>query len=496
MPKKGGKKGAGGKQAAMTDEERLVYIQQKVQAEEENARRKEDMLTQFLKDKLQKEERNSAINLNKLTQQWRTVLRQTRAAELRSEIAVLSQTFERVLDRKESVIRSLVSDLSEAEQQSSLALRAHLRCLDRLLELQKDRVAALELQWNKSLEELSSEYNTEREQILTQHQKESAYLEDVTFALDQHYAEINSEAIQEFHSSRDEIRNRNIEDKHALRLQMEGTVEELWGQVLQDQQNYNEASESRRIAYESLRVKYKGSAQEITQQMEHLQKMQDSINALHFRLSTSHKESEMSACGLRAAREEVARKARQLKAKLSVAQAADRRQLANLTVHSDNTTKKLQDIIGKGEKLLRLAEMCRKLETEQEKVLPFYTSSLSAEELSQERAHAMEPPSEELAQAMLDYNVLEKFWQRYNKVLLDRLCLEREKAVLGRENQQLRILLKQYLDGISVSDEILHQQNPLLMVSRPSPQATPTSETQTHKRYTVIEAAHVVQHTL
>lgn len=47
-----------------------------------------------------------------------------------------------------------------------------------------------------------------------------------------------------------------------------------------------------------------------------------------------------------------------------------------------------------GETLLRLADVCRKLETEQEKVLPFYTSSLNAEELSQEKAHAMEAMSE------------------------------------------------------------------------------------------------------
>ena len=49
MPKKGVKKGAGGKQSAMTEEERLVYMQQKAHAEDELARRKEDMLTQFLK---------------------------------------------------------------------------------------------------------------------------------------------------------------------------------------------------------------------------------------------------------------------------------------------------------------------------------------------------------------------------------------------------------------------------------------------------------------
>ncbi|KAL7891580.1 hypothetical protein AOLI_G00010560 [Acnodon oligacanthus] len=496
MPKKGGKKGAGGRQAAMTEEERLVYLQQKAQAEEEMARRKEDMLTQFLKDKLEKEERNSAINMHKLTQQWRAVLRQTRAAELRGDIAILSQTFERVLDRKDSVIRSLVSDLSEAEQQSALALRAHLQCLDRLLELQKGRLAALKLQWNNSLEELSSEYNTEREQILMQHQQDSDYLEDVAFAMDQHYAEIDSEARQDYQSTRDELKNRNIEEKHALRIQLEGTVEELWQQFQQALQSYNKATEDRHITFDSLRAKDQRSAKEIDLQMRRLQKMQDSINALRSRLSSSQKESEMSAQGLRAAREEVTQKVQQLKAKLSVVRAAERKQLANLTMHSNNTTKKLQDIIAKGEKLLCLAEMCRNFETEQEKVLPFYSSSLSAEDLNQDREHVMEPPSEELAQAMLDYTVLEKFWQRYNKVLLEHLCLEREKMVLSRENQQLRVLLKQYLDGISVSDEVICQRNPLLMVSRQSLQATPTSEAQTQKRHKVIEAAHVVQHTL
>lgn len=34
----------------------------------------------------------------------------------------------------------------------------------------------------------------------------------------------------------------------------------------------------------------------------------------------------------------------------------------------------------KGERILKIAEMCRKLETEEEKVLPFYASSLTHEE--------------------------------------------------------------------------------------------------------------------
>nr|XP_046198294.1 dynein regulatory complex subunit 2 [Oncorhynchus gorbuscha]XP_046198295.1 dynein regulatory complex subunit 2 [Oncorhynchus gorbuscha]XP_046198296.1 dynein regulatory complex subunit 2 [Oncorhynchus gorbuscha]XP_046198298.1 dynein regulatory complex subunit 2 [Oncorhynchus gorbuscha]XP_046198299.1 dynein regulatory complex subunit 2 [Oncorhynchus gorbuscha] len=495
MPKKGAKKGGAGKQAGMTEEERLLYMQQRAQAEDEMSKRKEDMLTQFLKDKLQKEERNSAVNLHKLTQQWRAVLRQTRAAELRSDIAVLSQTFERVLDRKDSVIKCLVCDLSEAEQQSAQALRSHLECVDCLLALQKGRLASLEQQWNSGLEGLSYEFNSEREQILSQHQQECAYLEDVTFAMEQFYMEVDGEARQDYQSTRDDIKNRNIEEKHALRIQLEGTVEGLWRQFQQALRSYNEATEDRHIAFESLRTRDQRSAQEIDTQMRRLQKMQDSISALRSRLNSSQKESEGAARGLRAAREEVTLQARQLKAQLSRARAAERNQLTNLTVHSNAAAKNLQGIITKGERLLRLAEICRKLETEHEKVLPFYTSSLTAEEESQERANAMETPSEELAQAMLDYLVLERFWQRYNKVLLERLCLERERGALTQENQQLRILLRQYLDGISVSDEILRHRNPLLMVSRPTLGVQPTADAQ-RKRHTVIEAAHVVQRTL
>ena len=49
--------------------------------------------------------------------------------------------------------------------------------------------------------------------------------------------------------------------------------------------------------------------------------------------------------------------------------------------------------------------MCRKLETEEEKVLPFYASSLTAEEQDDVNAAVMEPPSQELA-AVSDMNII------------------------------------------------------------------------------------------
>jgi dynein regulatory complex subunit 2 len=66
---------------------------------------------------------------------------------------------------------------------------------------------------------------------------------------------------------------------------------------------------------------------------------------------------------------------------------------------------------------------------------------------------------------MKDYLSLENFWKRYNKVLLDKSSLDKEKQMLSTENSQLRLLLKQYLDGISVNDEVLSNTNPLLIVN-------------------------------
>ncbi|KAJ7999153.1 hypothetical protein DPEC_G00212440 [Dallia pectoralis] len=493
MPKKAAKKG--GKQAGMTEEERVLYMQQRVQAEDEMAKRKEDMLTQFLKDKLQKEERNSSVNLHKLTTQWRAVLRQTRLVELRADIDILSQTFERVLDRKNSVIKCLVSDLSEAEHQSAQAIRSHLHCVDCLLALQKGRLASLQQQWSSSLEELCAEFNIEREQILSQHKTESVYQEDVTFAMEQHYTDLDGEARQDHQSTRDEIKNRSIEEKHALRIQHDGMVENLWSQLQQAQSNYKEATEDSLIAFQLLRSRDLLSSKEIDTQMRKIQKMQESIAALRSRLNSIQRESVGVTQDLRTAREEVTLQTHQLRAQLSNARAAERSQLTNLSVYSNGATKTVQGVIAKGERLLRMAEMCRKLETEHEKVLPFYTSSLTAEEESQERAYVMEPPSEVLAQAMLEYSILERFWQRYNKVLLEQHCLEQERGVLTEENHQLQGLVKQFLDGISVNDEILRHHNALLIVSQPTLRAPPTVDSQ-HRRHTVIEAAHITQHTL
>ncbi|KFO72604.1 Coiled-coil domain-containing protein 65, partial [Cuculus canorus] len=106
------------------------------------------------------------------------------------------------------------------------------------------------------------------------------------------------------------------------------------------------------------------------------------------------------------------------------------------------------------ERILQLAEMCRRLETEEEKVLPFYPSSLAEDEQRDARWVLVESPTEPLARALRDYVGLERFWQRFNKVKLEEQALERERVALSQRNRWLRELLRRYLAGFSITREV------------------------------------------
>ena len=60
-------------------------------------------------------------------------MREAKSKELKKDIEILSQTFERVVDRKKSVIDSLAKDLEESEEQYGMALRCHLQQVDYLI---------------------------------------------------------------------------------------------------------------------------------------------------------------------------------------------------------------------------------------------------------------------------------------------------------------------------------------------------------------------------
>ncbi|KAF5900410.1 coiled-coil domain-containing protein 65, partial [Clarias magur] len=430
-PKKGGKKGGKSKKKQMTEEERVLFMLQKAQAEKALAKLKEDLRMQLLK----KEEQNSKANLHKVNQKWLSYMRQTRVAELQEDFKILQQTFERVLALKNNAIKVLVRHLSEQEQQSTMARGAHLQKLDNLLEVQKKQLDTIEPHWNKALKLISTEFN--REKLCKLHKQETEYLETARLALERRYDEINTEAILECRSIREDIELEHNTSKQAVEI----TAKELRQGYKQELQQYTEAIAEQEEKVSSLPCYDQDLLTRQIMQIRHIKNLEVTNDALETHLSSSQLESETHVSRIQAECEKVRQKLQELRAELCSAQATERTRLANQTMYINETIKRLEDIMSKGERLLRLTEMCRKHEIEPKMVLSFYTLTLNAEELSQDSAHAMEAKSEEQAQAMTDSADLEKFWQRHNKVQLECFCLERIKRSLRLENEQLVSLI-------------------------------------------------------
>ena len=78
-----------------------------------------------------------------------------------------------------------------------------------------------------------------------------------------------------------------------------------------------------------------------------------------------------------------------LKKKMAKQRAQKEEHLGTLVTNSLACMKKLNDCKNLGERILKTAELCRKLETEKEKVLPFYQSDPDAQEESDKKVDAI-----------------------------------------------------------------------------------------------------------
>ncbi|KFB49690.1 hypothetical protein ZHAS_00018081 [Anopheles sinensis] len=108
--KKGGNKN---KLAKMSEEERARYLQHRADMEEEARRRKQQLIATFMKNKLKREDAFARLNLAKINQEWRTILRNIKCKELKEEVEAVEKTCTECIENKNAVIKRLLCDLDE-----------------------------------------------------------------------------------------------------------------------------------------------------------------------------------------------------------------------------------------------------------------------------------------------------------------------------------------------------------------------------------------------
>ncbi|XP_035291518.1 dynein regulatory complex subunit 2-like [Anguilla anguilla] len=468
MTEKGGEKG-GGRRAAMSGE-----VQQKSLAEDKMAEQKR-IKAEVLAELMRKDEQRSAVNEYKLMSKWRAIFRQAQQKALRSEIDVLMHTFERVLDHKDSVAKTLTDDITEAKQQSDHAVRSHQQNVDQLLDLQTTRLNALSQDFSTQLDGLRADHNAELEKIMAQHRQDLIEHQDAMFALDEQHSELQSKAQLDLKSAcydiKDEVKRRGNAEQTLLWERLTLT----WQEAKSASKRYHEATDGNRDACEALQARVERCTAENGDLAKTLTRMQKSQEALQAGLKDSRAEDKLAMAAMQASLDRELEKGRQQTSELCRFQAKQEAKLMNLTVQHRQASKALQGVAEKGRKLVRLVEACRKLETKGEQAQPFCRPSGGLEGQSVAMAH--QEGASEPAQLKQDYAGLEGVWDRLSSVQLDKACLQRYKAELLQEGRRLRALTSQCLSKpaasqcqrkSAASQSTLHQSSSLLMTTRAS----------------------------
>jgi len=448
----------------------------------------------YLKSQAQIEAKNSKYNLNKIQESWLKIMRSAKTKQLKKDVEIISQNHERDVDRKDAILQMLDRDLDEAEEQHQVAVRSHLLNVDRLLEIQQSRLQALEDDFQKDVATLEEEFRVEREQIMEKHTLEKRELTIIVQQVEQDEKNREQQDVTEHQSAYELIRNKNIEEDHQMRSHLEERIEQMKEKCNAHLQSYRTATEANTADYKTYLARDASLSKQVERKLRQVERMQSQITHWKLKIQQNRQECEERNAQLRTEKDHIAKHFQELKAKMNRFRNEEKKRLTDLTQNARGCIKNLKDQLSLAEKILKTAELCRKFETEREKVLPFYLSrEVEVEELQFDDDDLKEEIKESLADTGIDeWTYLDTFFKRFNKVKLDHLAIEKERQRLEKENVQLRSILKQFLDGVSVNEDVLSQPNPLLVVNgKVNLNHIPVKRA--HEKKVVIEAAHHVQ---
>lgn len=377
-------------------------------------------------------------------------------------------------------------DLEESDEQYLVALRRHLQNMDRLIEIQDTRLLALETSFQADLHTLESEFAAEKRQIEEQHNFDKKELEDVMLTVEEEEKERENEERQDHDQAREELRNKNLEELNVLRITLESQIMELEKHFEAAHLNYLQNTDQMTADFKKLTKKDQELTREITIKIRKINRLQESISHWRTKIKSNIKECEERNKAVKTEKDSVTQHYQELKARMNQFRDIQNQRLTELTRSARETQKVLTEEKEQGIKLLKLAELARKYETEREKVLPFYSSSVEDEAIAEEESNEMmksvqttakqyeqkdeeeqdyHAKFEDNGKDVEEWNSLDCFYKKFNKVMVDKLAIERERDRLKSENSQLQSLLKRYLDGIAVNDDVLTSYNPLLVVN-------------------------------
>jgi hypothetical protein len=184
----------------------------------------------------------------------------------------------------------------------------------------------------------------------------------------------------DFESLREETKNKNVEELESMKHDLIKKIEDLDKEFEVNFNRYVSDTESKADNYKKLLKDNEKSSLKINTYQRSINRLKEQIAYWSLKMQQNTRECEERNSKLRKEKDMIVKHYHDLKRKMIQFREDEERRLGNLTMNSKMCMDKLKEYQRLGEKILKTAELCRKLETEKEKVLPFYQSDPDTQE--------------------------------------------------------------------------------------------------------------------
>jgi dynein regulatory complex subunit 2 len=337
---------------------------QKQQAEEKRKIIDERLLRNFLTNLSEEEIKYSKINKLKLLSDWRVIMRIAKIDDTRKLLELYYQNFERELDNKDAILQMLDRDIEEAEEHYNIALNNHFIHIRQLTSLQDSRVKGLFQEFAKDVDELDLEFTREMQEIEENFREEQGEINRMRTMIQREY----DLKIEEVRRELTDLSNSQVQKINEIYSRIQDNIKKIG---IQDNGKFsNEMSEIRQKAEEKNKHDKDniGLLNELEKQIAFKKKKVDRHNEelkqWKIKIKQNNEDWELKNDALKKEKEKIMESYKFLKKKLIAFRNNQREKLKKLVKNSWDCITKLKEYIKLAEKILKLAEICRRLETE------------------------------------------------------------------------------------------------------------------------------------
>nr|NP_611708.2 uncharacterized protein Dmel_CG30259 [Drosophila melanogaster]AAF46888.3 uncharacterized protein Dmel_CG30259 [Drosophila melanogaster] len=454
MGKKG--KGKGNKLANMSEEERARYLQMRADMEEETRRRKMQLISMYMKNKLKREDAFGRLNMAKINQEWRSILRQVKIQELRREIVDVESFFQEALKRKDQVIHRLIAHIESTEDMYANLQQSHMENITRIVDTHRDRIEFFRTIYEDDKQAVLSQWEQDSAAFKEMHAQKQQQLECVFYQLEEN----TDGGIRDNH---ERFLDRCEDLKSGMQLQLEqitsrgeARLEKLWQEYQGVLAGYCQHIEGFYSEYVDLKQRDEEAALQISQQTHEIEHLVDQLTNLRLVSEEFYIKQQGQLEQRQAIKQQLTERLRELRTCVEQEVARDHQLFKLMSVESYHALEFLQETVAKGETLAQLSAVCAKMETQRERMFQLPEISKEIIEIrdieDQGNGSLTDPATDLLKDEVAVVPQMESFWRRVNNVAVDVACLKQQKRRLEAENSQLKTQLQDYLVNLNIAN--------------------------------------------